>query len=374
MQGLISSAGNIDAGGQGGDVSTLLRVRCSMGGVSPTSTTTINGKIYNTFPVSTSYVNFYTVTQLNDEEQVSISDISNYIFYPISNNNSDVGCILYINNGALSGNILSTESELSTVEFIFTYVIDLSQPAVTVTELQNYTDLVIGGGASISYLPETVIEPYPTIVDTEKQLSSNLLSDTGGLSISGYDDGGNYINISSTFSSTNLMSIITSSYTAPSATTTDYITVNTGNKYINRLSTSLSSGGCRLTVTWYNGDTVITTEQYTMSSTNTYHQFVAPNATCNKARIEIYRYQKSLGNFKINVFANIACKANNIDIPGLVYGNLQAFPLPVDGINNIRTINSKIYANYDTNYQTGLNLITYDGSNIHYYNSTSTNV
>lgn len=145
--GIISSCGNIDSGGQGGDASTLLRVKCNMTGISPSSTTTINGKIYNTFPVSTNYVKFYTVTALDDEEEITISELPNYICYPIANNNNDIGCNLTINNGSITGSILSTGTTLSNIQFIFTYVIDLSQTSGTV--IQNYTDMLISGDAGI---------------------------------------------------------------------------------------------------------------------------------------------------------------------------------------------------------------------------------
>lgn len=223
------------------------------------------------------------------------------------------------------------------------------------------------GSSSMNYLPATPIVPYLAVVDGVVTLNSNLFTGSTNNSIYGTDDGGNLVNVSSTtFSSGDLLSVLTS-FLDISSSQYNTMDVNTGNKYITQIDISRESGtSLTATIQWYHSDTYVSEESVTIASGSS-HIFTPPDTVCNIAKIVLTKGTTAVYRCRIRVSAQLACQANNIDIPGVMYAILPEFPLPSTGKNKIRSINSTYYANYSTNYVTGLNLISYNGSIIDYH-------
>lgn len=225
------------------------------------------------------------------------------------------------------------------------------------------------GSSSMNYLPATPIVPYLALVDGLTTLNSNLFTGSTNNSIYGNDDGGNYINVSSTtFGAGDLRYLLTNFLDISSATDTyNTMDVNTGNKFITQIDISRESGtSLAATIQWYHSDVYVTEERVSIASNNS-HIFTPPDALCNIAKIVLTKGTQAVYKCRIRVSARLTCQANNIDIPGVMYAILPEFPLPSTGKNKIRSINSNYYADYSTNYSTGLNLISYNGSIIDYH-------
>lgn len=225
-----------------------------------------------------------------------------------------------------------------------------------------------GGSTSMNYLPATPIVPYPALVDGVVTLNSNLFTGSTNNSIYGNDDGGNPVNVSSTtFGAGDLRSLLTSFLDLSSSGQYFTMDVNTGNKYITQLDISRESGtSLTAKIQWYHSDVYVTEESVTIASGSS-HIFTPPDTLCNIAKIVLTKGTTAVYRCRIRVSARLTCQANNIDIPGVMYAILPEFPLPSTGKNKIRSINSTYYADYSTNYSTGLFLISYNGSIIDYH-------
>lgn len=161
MQGLISGCGNIDSGGQGGAGDSFVKLIVDLTGITPT-TETVNNKQYNKFTFNKTNLSVKTVSQLGDEETVAVDDALIYNLFPISNNNNDMGVNITYDGTTFSGYVLSQDSTLTTVTFMFTYYINLSQTSVA---WKNYIDMVFnialegGGGFKIYTQNSTFVVP-----------------------------------------------------------------------------------------------------------------------------------------------------------------------------------------------------------------------
>lgn len=384
MQGLISSVGNIDSGGQGEGGSTIIRVKCAMGGVSPTSTTTINGKTYNTYPVSSSYVKFYSVSSLNDEDELSLSEAQIAIAYPISNNNSDCGCNLIINNGALSGNILSTENTLYNIEFVFVYVETLGEQ--TVTYFQNYVDMVFagssGGGNTLDLIN---LEFDSKIVIAEKQLIKSMIPsrDDSNFTCYGYDAANNLIKCKLLNTTDSLYYGFISeilSGTSPSGRALSIENLSGSfEKIMFAYRRNSGTGTYSYTVEWYSDSTLLQTDNGTASiSSSTPNVFPTVDSPGNSNKV-VVRTAYSTGsasiNFGIYPYIKVACNSKNLPMNGVGYYNLPDAStfVPPSGSYSTISINDIGYQNKDTNYKSGNYLAYFDGENINYVTTTITN-
>ena len=162
MQGIISSVGNIDSGGQGGEGDSFVKLIVDLTGITPT-TETINNKQYNKFTFNKTNLTFKTITPLGDEEAVAVDDALIYKLLPISNNNEDKGVYISYDGTTFSGYVLAQESTLTTVTFMFSYYLILTQTSVV---WKNYVDMVFnnsieggGGGFKIYTQNSTFIVP-----------------------------------------------------------------------------------------------------------------------------------------------------------------------------------------------------------------------
>lgn len=146
MQGIISSVGNIDTGGQGGATDTFVKLTVDLTNVTPT-TETINNKQYNKFTFDKNNLTFKTISPFGDEDTISIDDALIYNLLPISNNNTDKGISITYDGTTFTGYVLAQESTLTTESFMFTYYIIIGQTSVT---WKNYVDVVACGSEGIS--------------------------------------------------------------------------------------------------------------------------------------------------------------------------------------------------------------------------------
>ena len=178
MQGIISSVGNIDTGGQGGATDTFVKLTVDLTNVTPT-TETINNKQYNKFTFVKNNLTFKTISPFGDEDTIAIDDALIYNMYPLSNNNDDKGLNISYDGNTFVGYVLAQESTLTTVTFMFTYYIILSQTSVL---WKNYVDLVFnqtieggGGGLKIFTQNSTFIVP-----ENVTKLSCTFIGAGGG--------------------------------------------------------------------------------------------------------------------------------------------------------------------------------------------------
>lgn len=143
MQGFISSVGNIESGGQGGEGESFVKLIVDLTGVTPT-TETVNNKEYNKFTFNKTNLTFKTLTPLGDESTVAVDDALIYKLLPISNNNEDIGVNISYDGNTFVGYVLAQDSTLTTVTFMFAYYIILSQTSVV---WKNFVDMVFNSGA-----------------------------------------------------------------------------------------------------------------------------------------------------------------------------------------------------------------------------------
>ena len=148
MQGFISSVGNIESGGQGGEGESFVKLIVDLTGVTPT-TETVNNKEYNKFTFNKTSLTFKTLTPFGDEETVAVDDALIYKLLPISNNNEDIGVNISYDGNTFVGYVLAQDSTLTTVTFMFAYYIILSQTSVI---WKNFEDLILSSGGGSLYL------------------------------------------------------------------------------------------------------------------------------------------------------------------------------------------------------------------------------
>lgn len=167
--GFISGCGGNLEGGQGGAGDSFVKLIVNLSNITPT-TETINNKEYKKFTFAKTNLSFKTVTPLGDEETIAVDDALIYNLLPISNNNEDKGLYVSYNGTTFSGYVLAQESTLTTVTFMFTYYIILTQTSVV---WKNYVDMVFNSGCAT--LPETETERYE-VISNNASLSIDLRS------------------------------------------------------------------------------------------------------------------------------------------------------------------------------------------------------
>lgn len=136
--GNLSGIGKMESG-QGGAGDTFIKLTVDLTGITPT-TETYKGKTYNKFTFTTNELTITSISPLGDTEIIAINDALIYNLLPISNSNDDMGIHVEYSNNTFTGYVLSTLSTLTTVNFMFTYYLELTKTSIL---WKNYTDMIL---------------------------------------------------------------------------------------------------------------------------------------------------------------------------------------------------------------------------------------
>lgn len=141
MQGLISSVGNIDTGGQGGGLEAFVLFDISL--PSPSGSETLENRTTTYYNISRNNVNVYMISPLGDQESMSLDDLLYYDLHPTSNNNYSAGMILSYDgsNFSCKVNVAPSMTSISRIKFLFLFT-GLSEP-LSVINIKNYVDLAM---------------------------------------------------------------------------------------------------------------------------------------------------------------------------------------------------------------------------------------
>lgn len=139
MQGLISSVGNIDTGGQGGDVERYLKIVFDLSNITPVP--------YGD-PPNVRYMYSYagypscsTIDSLGNEEAESMANVLHYYLMPIASNDEDnTGVTCEFDGLMCEGVIRSANSNLQSATFYFLWYVDLEQDYVIIKNNLTYRE------------------------------------------------------------------------------------------------------------------------------------------------------------------------------------------------------------------------------------------
>lgn len=125
--------------GQGGSGDSFIKLNVDLTGITP-ATETYKGKTYNKFTFTENELTITTISPLGDIEIIAINDALIYNLLPLSNSNDDKGIHVEYSNNTFTGYVLSIESTLTEVNFMFTYYLELTKTSIL---WKNYTDMIL---------------------------------------------------------------------------------------------------------------------------------------------------------------------------------------------------------------------------------------
>lgn len=153
-----------------------INVLVDLTGITPT-TDVVNGKTYNKFTFAQNKLN---VRSYSNEGPLETIDLSEMIFYktmPISNNNNDMGIYISYDGTTFDGYVLSQESTLTEVSFMFDFY-QITQ--LTSFTWKNYVDMVFNSGGEGGELSGFMIVKSSGNITIPDGVSSVFVTLVGG--------------------------------------------------------------------------------------------------------------------------------------------------------------------------------------------------